>query len=89
MPDLPRDTLSSPEPTPRRRLLTRGQRLEGAVLGAVSGGVVGWLTAWQGDVHGGFFWWVITGLAVLAAAFGYRYGRGVVKATFKAFGEAD
>jgi hypothetical protein len=39
-------------------------------------------------VGGVLHWWFIGGLAVLAAALGYRYGRGVVVATFKAFGDA-
>ena len=58
------------------------------MLGAASGGVTGWLTVWWGGVGGSLHWWIIGGLAALAAGLGYRHGRGVVAASFKAFGEA-
>ena len=88
MPDITPPRPGSPPPTRRPRMLSAFGRVEGAVLGAVSGGVAGWLTVWWGGVGGVLHWWFIGGLAVLAAALGYRYGRGVVVATFKAFGDA-
>ena len=87
MPDLPHDTLTPPEPAPR--VLTLRRRLEGAALGAVSGAVAGWLAALIGGVHGAMQWWVAAGLAALATALGYRYGRSVVQAIFIALAEAD
>jgi len=86
MPDLPRNTLTSPEPAPR--VLTLRRRLASAALGAVGGGMAGWLAALIGGVHGVMHWWVAAGLAVLAAALGYRYGRSVVQAIFMSFVEA-
>ncbi len=85
MPDLSQDSLSSTEPTPR--VLTVRRRLEGVVLGAISGGATGWLSVLIGGVHGAMRWEVVAGLAALAAALGYRYGRSVVLATVAAFVE--
>jgi len=81
MPDLPSEIVSPPEPV-GRRLLTLRRRLEGAALGVVSGGAAGWIAVLVAGVHGSIQWWLIAGIAVLAAALGYRFGRGVVAATF-------
>jgi hypothetical protein len=59
------------------------------LLGAISGGAAGWLTALQAGVEGAMAWWAIGTLTVLGGAFGYRYGRKVVGATASAFLEAD
>ena len=85
MPDLPQD-VTPPEAV--SRVLTLRRRLEGAALGAVSGGAAGWLAALIGDVHGVMHWWVAAGLAAIVAALGYRYGRSVIQAIFMAFAEA-
>jgi hypothetical protein len=90
MTDLPRDdTLNPVEPDHPRRALTLRRRVEGAVLGAVSGAVTGWLAVLVGGIVGVMHWWVVAGLAVLAAVLGYRYGRSVVAATLMAFTEAN
>lgn len=81
MPDLLPNTVSPPEPVRRRRVVTLRRRLEGLALGALSGGAAGWLAVLVGDIHGTWHWWIIAGLAALAAALGYRFGRGVVAAT--------
>ena len=81
MPDLPSETASSPEPV-GRRVLTLRRRLEGAALGVVSGGAAGWIAVLVAGVHGNLQWWLIASMAALAAALGYRFGRGVVAATF-------
>jgi hypothetical protein len=54
----------------------------------VSGGVAGWLTVWLAGVTGVLHWWIIGALSALGAAFGYRYGRRVVAATFEALADA-
>jgi len=77
-----------PETGPQRRAATVRRRLGNVVLGAGSGGTAGWLAAVLAGVDGILLWWIMGGLAALGAAFGYRYGRGVVKATFKALGDA-
>ena len=78
----------APEAGPQRRAATVRWRLGNVILGAGSGGAAGWLAALLAGVDGMLLWWIMGGLAALGAAFGYRYGRGVVKATFKALGEA-
>jgi hypothetical protein len=88
MPDLPQNTLSAPEPAYHPRVLTSRQRVAGSVLGAVSGGVAGWLAALVGGAHGVMLWSVVAGLAALAAVFGYRHGYSVVGAIVAAFTEA-
>ena len=50
--------------------------------------MAGWLTVLLAGIDGELSWWIISGLAALGAAFGHRYGRGVVEATFKALYEA-
>ena len=81
MPDLPSQTESPREPV-GRRVLTLRRRLEGAALGVVSGGAAGWIAVLVAGVHGSMQWWLIAGITSLAAALGYRFGRGVVAATF-------
>ena len=82
--------ISNPRAAPRRRRpLTLRRRLGNALLGALSGAVAGWLAVVFAEVEGVLPRWIIGVLAALGAAFGYRYGRGVVAATFKALGEAD
>ena len=88
MPDLPEHELSSPEPRRQRRVPTLRRRLFNSALGAASGGVAGWLTTLLAGVDGIWPTWIIAVLAVLGAVFGYRYGRSVVVATFKALNEA-
>jgi hypothetical protein len=63
--------------------------VEGAALGAVSGGVTGWLAVLMGGIVGVMHWWVVAGLAALAAVLGYRNGRSVVAATFMALSQSD
>lgn len=88
MADLQQDRLTQLQLTSRRRAPTLRRRLENIALGAVSGGVAGWLTVLLAGVSGALPWWIIGGLSALGAAFGYRYGRRVVAATFKALAEA-
>ena len=81
---------SNPRAAPRRRRpLTLRRRLGNAMLGALSGAVAGWLAVLSAGVDGVLPRWIIGVLAALGAAFGYRYGRSVVAATFNALGEAD
>ena len=76
--------------TPRQsRTPTLRRRLGTALLGAISGGTAGWLTALLAGVEGVMAWRAVSALIVLGAAFGYRYGRKVVGATVSAFLEAD
>lgn len=74
---------------PQRDRVPLRRRVGNAALGAGSGGVAGWLCVLLAGVDGALAWWIIGGLAGLGAVFGYRYGRGVAKATFKALYEAD
>ena len=82
MPDLPSDNVSLAESTREPRVLTLRRRVEGAALGVVSGGAAGWIAVLVAGVHGSMRWGLIAGIAALAAALGYRFGRGVVAATF-------
>jgi len=50
--------------------------------------VAGWLSVLLAGVDGVLPGWIVGGLAALGAGFGYRYGRGVAKATFTALYEA-
>ena len=88
MATLPDDTSNAPVAASAHRAPPMRRRLGNVALGAASGGVAGWLTVKVAGVDGVFIWWIIGALAALGAAFGYRYGRGVVKATFKALSEA-
>jgi hypothetical protein len=56
--------------------------VEGAALGVLSGGATGWIAVRFADIHGDAHLWIIAGVAAFAATLGYRYGRGVVAATF-------
>ena len=82
MSDHPSESVSAAEVTAEPRVLTLRRRVEGAALGVASGGAAGWIAVLVAGVHGGMRWGLITGIAVLAAALGYRFGRGVVAATF-------
>jgi len=85
---LPPDTSNARLAAPQRRAAPLRRRVGNAALGAVSGGVAGWLSVLLAGVDGVLPGWIIGGLAALGAGFGYRYGRGVAKATFTALYEA-
>ena len=51
--------------------------------------MAGWLAVSFAGVDGALAWWISGGLAALAAAFGYRYGRGVVAAAFESLGTGN
>jgi hypothetical protein len=80
--------MGSQEPAHRRRVSTLPRQVGNVALGAASGGVAGWLTVLLAGVSGALSWWIIGGISALGAAFGYRYGRRVIAATFKALAEA-
>ena len=88
MSSLEQDIVSPQKPPRRRRVLTLRRRVGNVALGAVSGGVAGWLAVLFAGVSGALPWWIIGALSALGAVFGYRFGRRVVAATFEALIDA-
>jgi hypothetical protein len=63
---------------------SRGRRLADAAVGAVSCGLAGALAVWLADPSGFPLALGVGGLALLGAALGYRWGRGIAEVAFDA-----
>lgn len=72
----------------RRRPASRARRIVNAGIGAVAGGAAGAATVWLAAPPDRFAPWFIGLLTLLGATLGYRYGRGVVRATALSFRDA-
>lgn len=75
-------------PVRRRRPPSLPRRIANAALGAIASGAAGGATVWLAAPPDRIVPWFVGGMALLGAALGFRYGRGVVRSAGQALLEA-